>query len=245
MEVVRSFLHLAAGEGPLVSRSYKVGILHSLVGTMAESEKPLVDAARLAIEEINASGRPSRQPARGRRGRRPLRAGDVRMRSEAAHRHGGDHHDLRLLDLHLPQGGPARGRSRRGDSSGTPSSTKASRSPRTSSTRAARSTSRWSPRWTGRSPSSDSRFFLVGSDYVYPRTANRLAKALLVSHGGTVAGEALVPLGSVDFSDVIRRLRGSGAAGRLQHHQRGQQRRVLPSARGGAALARPGTRCSR
>lgn len=53
-------------------------------------------------------------------------------------------------------------------------------------------------------------FFLVGSDYVYPRTANRLAKALVRTHGGSVAGEALVPLGSADFEDVVRRLREAG-----------------------------------
>ena len=34
----------------------KVGILHSLSGTMAISEKSVVDAEQLAIEEINKSG---------------------------------------------------------------------------------------------------------------------------------------------------------------------------------------------
>lgn len=34
----------------------RIGVLHSLTGTMAVSEKPLVDAVRLAAEEINASG---------------------------------------------------------------------------------------------------------------------------------------------------------------------------------------------
>jgi len=34
----------------------KVGILHSLSGTMAISEKSLVDATQLAIDEINKSG---------------------------------------------------------------------------------------------------------------------------------------------------------------------------------------------
>ena len=36
--------------------SITVGILHSLSGTMAFSEMDLVDAAQLAIEEINSSG---------------------------------------------------------------------------------------------------------------------------------------------------------------------------------------------
>src|SRR5690606_35023703 len=34
----------------------KVGILHSQSGAMAESEKPVVDATILAIEEVNAQG---------------------------------------------------------------------------------------------------------------------------------------------------------------------------------------------
>lgn len=36
--------------------SIKVGILHSLSGTMAISEKSVVDAEQLAIKEINAAG---------------------------------------------------------------------------------------------------------------------------------------------------------------------------------------------
>src|SRR5574340_248503 len=36
--------------------SVKIGVLHSLSGTMAASEAPLVDAIRLAVEEINRSG---------------------------------------------------------------------------------------------------------------------------------------------------------------------------------------------
>ncbi|MCE0483468.1 MAG: urea ABC transporter substrate-binding protein [Methylacidiphilales bacterium] len=36
--------------------SIKVGILHSLTGTMSISERPVVDAVELSIDEINASG---------------------------------------------------------------------------------------------------------------------------------------------------------------------------------------------
>jgi urea transport system substrate-binding protein len=34
----------------------KVGVLHSLSGTMADSERPVIDAVLLAIEQINAQG---------------------------------------------------------------------------------------------------------------------------------------------------------------------------------------------
>ncbi len=40
----------------------KVGILHSLTGSMATSESPVVDATLLAIEEINRTGGPLGRP---------------------------------------------------------------------------------------------------------------------------------------------------------------------------------------
>jgi urea transport system substrate-binding protein len=55
----------AAGGSPSAStasatggggNTIKVGILHSLSGTMAISEKSVVDAEQLAIEEINKAG---------------------------------------------------------------------------------------------------------------------------------------------------------------------------------------------
>ena len=47
------------------------------------------------------------------------------------------------------------------------------------------------------------RMFLVGSDYIFPRTANRIIKAQLAQMNGECVGEAYVPMGSVDFSEVI------------------------------------------
>jgi hypothetical protein len=34
----------------------RIGVLHSMSGTMSMNERPLVDAVRLAVEEINAAG---------------------------------------------------------------------------------------------------------------------------------------------------------------------------------------------
>src|SRR5260370_11229608 len=42
--------------GAWAQSSVKVGILHSLTGTIAIAEASVVDAEKLAIEEINASG---------------------------------------------------------------------------------------------------------------------------------------------------------------------------------------------
>src|SRR6185436_12597775 len=49
-------LGLGAGEAAAQQKTVKVGILHSLSGTMAISETVLKDVALMAIEEINASG---------------------------------------------------------------------------------------------------------------------------------------------------------------------------------------------
>ena len=50
-------------------------------------------------------------------------------------------------------------------------------------------------------------FYLVGSDYVFPRTANKLIKAHLKRKGGTLAGEEYVQLGNTEFGDLIKRIK--------------------------------------
>ncbi len=49
-------------------------------------------------------------------------------------------------------------------------------------------------------------YFLVGSDYVYPRTANLILKKHIEKDGMKVLGEAYVPLGGTDFSGVIAKI---------------------------------------
>ena len=57
------------------------------------------------------------------------------------------------------------------------------------------------------------RFFFVGSDYVYPREFNRVMRELLRARGCTVAGETYLDLRSKqnDFRPVMRRIKDSGA----------------------------------
>ena len=50
------------------------------------------------------------------------------------------------------------------------------------------------------------RMFLVGSDYVFPRTANRIIKAQLLDIKGECAGEEYVPLGHKDFSGLVEKI---------------------------------------
>lgn len=47
------------------------------------------------------------------------------------------------------------------------------------------------------------KMYLIGSDYVFPRTANRIIKAQLASLKGEVCGEEYIPLGDSDFSSII------------------------------------------
>lgn len=57
------------------------------------------------------------------------------------------------------------------------------------------------------------RFYLLGSDYVFPRTANKLIKAQLKQHGSGepegVVGEEYVPLGVQDFTKAIARIQSA------------------------------------
>jgi urea transport system substrate-binding protein len=46
-------------------------------------------------------------------------------------------------------------------------------------------------------------YFLLGSDYVYPRTANLILKKHIAHDGMTLAGEEYVPLGGTDFSSIV------------------------------------------
>ncbi len=47
------------------------------------------------------------------------------------------------------------------------------------------------------------KIFLLGSDYIFPRTANRIVKAQLAALGGELAGEVYLPLGSRDVDEAI------------------------------------------
>lgn len=55
------------------------------------------------------------------------------------------------------------------------------------------------------------KLFLVGSDYVFPQTANRIVKAYAQGNGMEVVGEEYTPMGSTDFSTIVNKLKTSGA----------------------------------
>ncbi len=53
------------------------------------------------------------------------------------------------------------------------------------------------------------KFFLVGSDYVFPRTANLVVSKHILDAGLKVSGEEYQPLGGTDFSGVIAKIRAA------------------------------------
>jgi urea transport system substrate-binding protein len=55
------------------------------------------------------------------------------------------------------------------------------------------------------------KFYMLGSNYIYPKETNREVKALLEKHGGENVGEEYAPLGHTEFATIINNIAGSGA----------------------------------
>lgn len=53
--------------------------------------------------------------------------------------------------------------------------------------------------------------YLVGSDYVFPRTANKIIRAYAEANGMEVKGEEYAPLGHTDFSTIVGKVRSADA----------------------------------
>ncbi len=55
------------------------------------------------------------------------------------------------------------------------------------------------------------KFFMIGSDYVWPKETNRLTKQRLQELGGSVVGEVYIPFNTPQYGSVISQIRRSGA----------------------------------
>ncbi len=184
----------------------RIGVLHSLTGTMAVSEKPLVDAVRLAVEEINAAG--------GLLGR-PVAMVVVDGRSDWSH-FAAEAERLIAVDkvsalfacwtsacrkavkpvveqhrhlLFYPV--QYEGLEQSPNILYTGSAPNQQIVPGT----------RWAMETFGK------RIYLVGSDYVFPRTANRIIRDLVTASAGEVLAERYLPLGATDVATVIEEIR--------------------------------------
>ncbi len=53
------------------------------------------------------------------------------------------------------------------------------------------------------------RWFFIGNDYVWPRMMHRVARGLVVQHGGCDVGEAYLPFGIQDYEPVLAAIKGA------------------------------------
>ncbi|MEW6280385.1 MAG: transporter substrate-binding protein, partial [Candidatus Eremiobacterota bacterium] len=184
---------------------HRIGLLHSLSGNMAISERPLLEVEQMAIDEVNASGGVLGQPL------------------EAVVADGASNPD--------EFAGEADRLLRQGVRFLFGCWTSASRKAVRPAVEAASGLLWYPVQYEGLEQSPNivytgsclnqqiapalewalayfgSRVFLLGSDYVFPRVANRVIRSLLDHHGsGEVVGERYVPLGEEDFSDVVDEL---------------------------------------
>jgi len=55
------------------------------------------------------------------------------------------------------------------------------------------------------------KFFMIGSDYAWPRVTNLVTKRKLDELGGEVVGEVYIPFNTPQYESVLREIQGSGA----------------------------------
>ncbi len=188
----------------------KVGILHSLTGTMAISEKSVVDATLMAIDEINNSG-----GLLGRQIEAIFVGGKSDWASLANSIEKLIHHDQvavifgcwtsvcrkmvkPIVEAHdhlLFYPAQYEGLEESQNIVYTGASPNQQLTP----------TVKWSVENLGR------RVFLVGSDYVFPHAANTIMKKQIYALGAEVVGEYYLPLGSKNMNEIIQAVSTSGA----------------------------------
>ncbi|MDR3394711.1 MAG: urea ABC transporter substrate-binding protein [Parasulfuritortus sp.] len=184
----------------------RIGLLHSLTGTMAVSERPLVDAERLAVEEINAQG--------GLLGR-PVEMVIVDGQSnwdtfarEAERLIGQEHVDALFACWTSACRKAVKPVVERHDHlmfypvqyEGL------EQSPNILYTGSAPNQqiipgTRWAIDTFGK------RVYLIGSNYVFPRTANLMIRDLVSTENGQVLAERYLPLGARDMAGVVADIR--------------------------------------
>lgn len=193
---------VAAGGGDTI----KVGILHSLSGTMAISEKSVVDAENLAIEEINAAG------------------GVLGKKIEAITEDGASDWPTfaekakKLIDQDkvVTVFGCWTSASRKAvlpvfeekkHMLWYPVQYEGQECSQNIFYTGAAPNQQIEPSvdWLLKNKGKD--FFLVGSDYVFPRTANTIIKAQLAVKGGKVVGEDYLPLGNSEVTPIIAKIK--------------------------------------
>jgi len=215
----RAFLKgLAAtglGAAPLLRTSktlaadpIKVGILHSLTGTIAIAEASVIDAEKLAIEEINASGGvlgrkieaitedgASDWPTFAEKARKLLEVDKV---SAIFGCYTSASRKAVLPVVEAKQGllyYPTYYEGQEQSNNVIYTAQEA--------TQSVIAAVNWLSEHRGKS------FYLVGSDYIWPRITNKLARPSIEKVGGKVLGEDYYPLGHTAFGSAINKIKAS------------------------------------
>ncbi len=78
-------------------------------------------------------------------------------------------------------------------------------------------------------------FFLIGSDYIWPRTSNKIARFHIERYleGCRVVGEEYYPLGYTEFQSLINKVKLARPELHLLDHRRRVERLLVQAAQGG------------
>jgi urea transport system substrate-binding protein len=195
-------------KGSFAAEPVKLGLLHSLTGTIAIAEAALVEAEKMAIDEINAAGGvlgrtiapvvadgASDWPTFAEKTKQLLQrdkvAAIVGCYTSASRK--------AVLPVLKQSNGllyyPTYYEGQEEDKHVVYTSQEA--------TQSVISAIEWMAKQQGKT------FFLVGSDYIYPRTCNKIAKPTVARLGGTVVGEEYAPLGHTEFSSIINKIKAA------------------------------------
>ena len=191
----------------------KVGILHSLTGTMAISESTLVDTEKMAIDEINAAGGvtvngkkykieyivedgASDWPTFAEKSKKLIDQDKVPVVfggwTSASRKAMLPVYESKDAFLYYPIQYEGQECSKNIFYTGA--------TPNQQSEPATEFMFK-------KSPAAGKPFFLVGSDYVFPRTSNTITKQQLKSLGGKVVGEDYLPLGNTEVAPIIAKIK--------------------------------------
>jgi urea transport system substrate-binding protein len=175
----------------------KVGILHSQSGTMAISEVSVIDAEMMAIEEINAKG--------GVLGKKIVPvledgASDWPTFAEKARK-------LISEDKVATVFGGWTSASRKAMLPVFEELNEGLESSPNIFYTGATTNQQIVPSVTWLLENRGKKVYLLGSDYVFPRTANMIIKEQLKAEGGELAGEEYTPLGHTDYSTIISKIK--------------------------------------
>jgi len=198
---------LLAG-GAQAAETVKVGVLQSLTGTMAISEVTVKNASLLAIEEINASGgvlgrkiEPIVEDGASDPATFAQKAAKLIQNNRVATVFGGWTSASRKAMLPVFQ--------RTQNLLWYPVQFEGNECSPNIMYTGAQPNQQILPALSWARSKGYKKYFLVGSDYVFPRTANLILKKHISNAKLSVAGEEYVPLGGTDFSAVVAKIQAA------------------------------------